>query len=100
LWVDLEQELALADDLAFLDRQLDDLARDIGAQIDLGLWAHLPARRDRGHEITRLHLLGTHLDCLVLAFRGGQPADRDDDEDHPACHGPFHSLAHVQSLGG
>ena len=61
---------------------------------------HLAARRDRRDEIASLNGLGTHLHRLVAPLRGGQSADRRQDEDHPAEHGHLHTLAHNWILGG
>ena len=53
--VDLEQELAGRDHLAFLDGELHDLAADVRRDVDLGLRPNLAARRDRSDEIALLN---------------------------------------------
>ena len=73
--VDLEQELAGLHHLAFLDGELDDLAADVGRDVDLGLRPHLAARRDRRDQVALLHRLDADFDRLVAAL-GGAERDR------------------------
>ena len=75
--VDLEQELALRDHLAFLHGEPHDAAGDVGGDVDLRARLHLAARRHRGDEVALLDRLDADFGRLVAAAsRRLMPADR------------------------
>src|SRR5207342_1893010 len=95
--VELDQQLARFDVVAFLDRQPDDLRADIGTDVDLGVRLDLAGTVDLLHDLRALDR--SQLDLLrlvVLAAHQGEAAGAecdqhgDDDDDEIAFfHGPF-----------
>ena len=93
--IDLEQELSLRDQSAFLHREADDAAADVRGDVDLRLRLHLAACRHGRDEIALLHGLDAHFGALVAALCRGDGHERRDPEDHDAANGPLHPFAHV-----
>src|SRR5207244_7300367 len=90
--VDLEEELALLDQIAFAHGNPRDAARDVGADVHLLLGLNLPAGGDRRDEVAPAHGLEAHLDALV-ALRAGTHHHQHNQE-----HGPSTSQQHLVPL--
>jgi hypothetical protein len=84
LAVDLQEEVALLDDVALAHGQVDDLAHDVGGEIDLALRVDLPVRRDLARQIVRSTFAerdGRPLLALRANGRGGDAADEEERDD-------------------
>src|SRR4249919_968482 len=71
--VELDQQLALLDVVAFLDRQPDDLGADVGTDVDFGVRLDLAGAVDLLHDLRALDR--SHFDLLrlvVLAVHHGE----------------------------
>src|SRR5439155_22571933 len=77
--------------LALLDRQLDDLAADLRANLDLDHWINAPVGHHQLGETAPRHLLGLHRDddlpfplIVVSARRSARDQARADQKPNPA----------------
>ena len=79
--VELEEELPFPHPVPFLDRDPDDLARDVGAELHVGLGLHLRGRPNRGRDVPLDDVV--HLDALAapLSLRHVRDHDRSDQDD-------------------
>src|SRR6185503_5813346 len=96
--IDLHQELPLSDGVAFLHRDLQDAAGDIGRDVDRFLRVDLAAGRDGGDQVSMRNGIHTDLDRLVfiLGDRRSDPAARDQ-EDRTDDQTDLHSTGHARS---
>ncbi len=76
--LDLDEQVALLDMLALLDRQFDDFAADFRAELDLDDRLDLAVGHDFLDEIAPRHFLHLHRDGRIGLFQRGDDRDGDD----------------------
>src|SRR3954454_6798671 len=81
--LDAQQQIALAHDLPFLHRQVDDLARHLGRNLDFDLRLDLARRGDELRDVLPERLVGRHGNRLLTLLRhaGGYDGDGEDHDD-------------------
>jgi hypothetical protein len=87
--IDADQQIPALDPVALLDPQIDDPARNVGADVHLGLWFDLAAGRHGGHQVPSLDRLEPHLDARVPASAQHGGTDRHHREPDHASDDPL-----------
>ncbi len=94
--VDLQQEVALVDEIPLLHRDPRDTAGDVRADVDLLLGLDLAARRDCGHQVAAADLLESHVDAAVAIRAGAHDHEHDQQRADARPHQHFVALGHVR----